>query len=137
MIPKASLLKKWVRFAFGTFKPDVQFCLRIVGKAESKDLNARYRGCSKPTNVLSFCYTHRRGEGPKRLRNCLIGDMVICAPVVCEEAIFYRIPVLKHWAHMVVHGCLHLMGYDHANKLEAKSMEKKEKDILKALFPVD
>jgi probable rRNA maturation factor len=98
----------------------------VVGPAESRALNRRYRGKDKPTNVLSFpC------EAPGEL-----GDVVICAPVVAREAREQGKAVAAHWAHMVVHGVLHLRGFDHIRAAQAKVMEARERAILARLsFP--
>ena len=104
--------------------------IRIVGKKESHALNKRYRGKDKPTNVLSF-----QGETDTPAMPVL-GDLVICAPVVAQEAKEQGKAARAHWAHMVVHGCLHLLGYDHEKDREANRMEAQEKQIMKTLgFP--
>ena len=102
--------------------------LRIVGGAESAALNNRFRRKSYPTNVLSFPF-----EAPPGTRSDILGDLVICAPVVRREARAQRKPVNAHWAHMVVHGILHLRGYDHRKRQDAAVMEKMEIRLLKEL----
>ena len=119
-VPSPATFKRFVHAALGARKGELT--IRIVGPAESRDLNHRYRGKDKPTNVLSFPYE----EQP-------IGDLVICASVVAEEAREQGKPLRAHWAHMVVHGCLHLDGYDHERTADAKVMEEKERKILGAL----
>jgi probable rRNA maturation factor len=100
--------------------------LRIVGPAESRALNRRYRKKDKPTNVLSFPY-----DDPG-----LLGDIVICAAVVNREAREQGKRREAHWAHMVVHGVLHLLGFDHIRPADAKVMERRERAILARLsFP--
>ena len=102
-----------------------ELTIRIVDEAESQALNRDYRGKDKPTNVLSF----GGDEG-------VLGDLVICAPVVAREAIEQNKTLREHWAHMVVHGCLHLQGYDHEIEADAQKMEAREIRILKSLgFP--
>ena len=102
--------------------------MRIVGNAESAALNGRFRRKSHPTNVLSFPF-----EAPPGTRSDILGDLVICAPVVRREAHTQRKPVKAHWAHMVVHGILHLRGYDHRKRQDAAVMEKMEIRLLKEL----
>jgi probable rRNA maturation factor len=104
---------------------DHELVVRIVDEAESAALNDRYRGKPEPTNVLSFpC------ESPPGLALPHLGDLVICAPVVEREAREQGKPSEAHWAHMLVHGLLHLRGYDHQNEAEAETMEALESAIL-------
>jgi probable rRNA maturation factor len=102
--------------------------IRIVGSSASRRLNARYRGKDRPTNVLSFAGT---GVLPDGIR--LLGDLVICAPVVSREAKAQGKSLRAHWAHLTVHGVLHLLGMDHARAAEAGRMEQKELQILDRL----
>jgi len=106
-------------------KEDVSVVIRIVDEDESRQLNLEYRGKDKPTNVLSFPF-----EAPPEVPSHHLGDLVICAPVVTEEAVRQGKPLRHHWAHMVVHGMLHLQGYDHLNEEEAARMESMEIEIL-------
>lgn len=107
-----------------------ELCIRIVEASESADLNTRYRNKSGPTNVLSFPCDAEVGEFNP------LGDLVICATVVAKEAQQQQKSQAAHWAHMVVHGVLHLLGYDHIGDHEAQVMETKERTILAALgFP--
>jgi probable rRNA maturation factor len=101
-------------------------CIRIVGAAESRRLDRDYRGKDQPTNVLSFPSSpaERAGDGA-------LGDLVICAPVVANEAREQGKPLAAHWAHMVTHGTLHLLGYDHAGPRQATVMERLEVEILR------
>lgn len=103
-----------------------ELTIRIVGPAESRRLNRTYRGKDKPTNVLSF----HGATGD-------VGDLVICAPVVAREAREQGKTAAQHWAHMVIHGVLHLRGYDHIRGKDAKVMEAKERAILSALSVPD
>lgn len=108
--------------------------IRIVDEKESAELNQHYRHKPGPTNVLSFPFEWP--EGLDRLEHedtTLLGDLIICAPVVEREAIAQNKPLLHHWAHMTVHGLLHLRGYDHIEEHEAEEMEIKEIAILKKL----
>lgn len=115
-IPAAASLRAWARLALGNARGEMT--VRIVGNAESRALNKRYRGKDKPTNVLSFPY-----EG-------LLGDLVICAPVVAREAREQKKLPRAHWAHMVVHGVLHLLGFDHIKDADAVRMEARERALL-------
>ena len=107
---------------------DVSVCLRIVGKDEARDLNNRYRNINKPTNVLSFS-----SDVSKELEINFLGDVVICAPLVCQEALIQEKNLDSHWAHLLVHGILHLQGYNHDNVKRAKEMEALEISTLKHL----
>ena len=102
--------------------------VRIVGATEAASLNSRFRHKHYPTNVLSFPF-----EAPPGVRSELLGDLVICAPVVRREARAQGKPLRAHWAHMIVHGILHLRGYDHGNRQDAAAMENREIRILKDL----
>jgi probable rRNA maturation factor len=128
-LPAKSSLQRWASAALhGLGRRRVALGVRIVGVAESVDLNRRFRRKHGPTNVLSFPF-----EAPSGTRSEVLGDLVICAPVVRREARAQRKPARAHWAHMVVHGILHLRGYDHMNRRDATVMEKKEIRILKEL----
>jgi probable rRNA maturation factor len=106
----------------------VALCLRVVGSAESRRLDRAYRGKDKPTNVLSF-----PSSPEERVATGILGDLVICAPVVAREAREQRKTLGAHWAHMVVHGTLHLLDYDHGNARDARTMEALEVEILRGL----
>ena len=110
----------------GEERTAVDACIRIVGEAESKRLNATYRGVDKPTNVLSF----PSGATDPHTGGKALGDIIICDPVVRREAQDQGKRLRDHYAHMVVHGMLHLFGYDHVDPLEADSMEDTEREIL-------
>ena len=99
-----------------------------VDEAESHELNLTYRGKDKPTNVLSFPF-----EAPPGIEMPLLGDLIICRQVVEQEAKEQQKPLEAHWAHMVVHGSLHLLGYDHIEDNEAEEMESLETEIMLAL----
>ncbi|EEQ20787.1 metalloprotease [Yersinia intermedia ATCC 29909] len=102
--------------------------VRLVDEAESHELNLTYRGKDKPTNVLSFPF-----EAPPEIELPLLGDLIICRQVVEQEAIEQEKALLAHWAHMVVHGSLHLLGYDHIVDDEAEEMESIETEIMQSL----
>lgn len=122
-LPTATSLRRWAAAALPARHGELT--IRLVDAAESRTLNRDYRGKDKPTNVLSF-----QGEGE------VLGDLVICAPVVAREAVEQGKAARAHWAHMVVHGCLHLRGYDHEQEPDAHRMEARETRILKSLgFP--
>lgn len=109
----------------------VEMTLRIVDNEEGKELNETYRHKTGPTNVLAFPY-----DIPEEVGSDLIGDIVICAPVVKREAEEQQKPLLSHWAHLTVHGTLHLLGYDHVDTQDALVMEALEIQILSTLgFP--
>jgi len=123
-VPSPGQLRKWASAARGRARGEVT--VRVVGPAESRALNRRYRKKDKPTNVLSFPY-----DDPG-----VLGDIVICAAVVRREAREQGKSAAAHWAHMVVHGVLHLLGFDHIRPADAKVMEGRERAILARLsFP--
>jgi probable rRNA maturation factor len=105
--------------------------VRIVDEGESAELNSRYRGKKGPTNVLSFSSQAPEAAGARELLP--FGDLVICAEVVAREAREQRKALAAHWAHMVVHGALHLQGYDHENERDAGIMEAREAALLAEL----
>jgi probable rRNA maturation factor len=138
--PAAARIAEWARAAAGRDGRGAEMYVRVVTSAESRRLNDAWRGKDKPTNVLSFpaeapgaVAPRGLGEGPSRL----LGDLAICAAVVAREAREQGKTLRAHWAHMVVHGTLHLLGYDHElGRTEAARMERREKRILDALgFP--
>lgn len=105
-----------------------EITVRIVSCEESQQLNGQYRENNKPTNVLSFAF-----EAPAEIDINLLGDLVICADIVEQEATEQNKPILHHWLHMLVHGTLHLLGLDHIKDEEAKRMEGLEIAILAKL----
>lgn len=139
-LPSSEQIAQWVALAlqhesetFGKAKElifPIEMTVRIVGLEESQELNSTYRDKDKPTNVLSFPF-----ENPPGLNEPLpiLGDLVVCAEVVAQEADEQNKTNLSHWAHMIVHGSLHLLGYDHINETEALQMESLEIEILKQL----
>jgi probable rRNA maturation factor len=116
-VPSDSLLRRWARAAL---RKPATVTLRIVAAAEARKLNRQYRGKDYATNVLTFVYEARPLEG----------DIVICAPVVAREAREQGKPVAAHWAHLLVHGMLHLQGHDHEEPAQAARMEGRERRIL-------
>jgi len=128
LLPQESQFQLWVDSALGQYNKDFELTVRLVEVEESQQLNLQYRNKDKPTNVLSFPF-----EVPKDIELNLLGDLVICVNVVEQEAKEQNKPVTAHWAHMVIHGCLHLIGYDHISDDEALEMESLEIDILAKL----
>ncbi|MEH6911019.1 MAG: rRNA maturation RNase YbeY [Oceanicoccus sp.] len=126
--PPPANFEQWVKAAIAAHRDDVELTVRIVDEEESRHLNDSYRGINKPTNVLSF-----PAELPDHIDIPLLGDLVICAPVVAKEAIAQNKPARSHWAHMVIHGTLHLLGYDHIDDSDAEKMEALEIEILASL----
>jgi probable rRNA maturation factor len=130
--PSAKDIAAWASAALGRKASGRELAVRVVGAAESRKLNAHYRGKDKPTNVLSFpaampAVTASSDE-PQPL-----GDLVICSKVVSHEAREQRKKLRAHWAHLVVHGSLHLIGYDHERPADARRMERREVAVLKRL----
>jgi probable rRNA maturation factor len=124
-LPSQSQFESWANAALQTLKPDAELTIRISESQESQQLNHQYRGKNKPTNVLSFPF-----EVPPGIELPLIGDLIICPEVVLQEALEQEKSFHDHFAHMVIHGCLHLMGYDHITSEEADEMETFEKTLL-------
>lgn len=127
-LPDAKVLETWALAALSSSDKHFELTIRIVDKAEIQELNASYRGKDKPTNVLSFPF-----EAPEHIELDLLGDLVICADVVHDEANEQGKDETAHWAHMVIHGVLHLIGYDHIDDIEAEEMEGLEIKILHEL----
>jgi probable rRNA maturation factor len=126
-LPHRSRFELWSGAAY-LGKDSSGVCIVLVDEDESQALNMQYRGQGKPTNVLSFPM-----QLPEHVGERVLGDLVICAPVVEREAQEQGKPTLAHWAHMVVHGMLHLQGYDHEVESEAAAMEALEIRILRDL----
>jgi len=127
-VPKDEKFQQWVEAALQTVVEDCELSIRMVENEESAELNSSYRGKTGPTNVLSFPF-----NSPIPMEPRLLGDLVICVPVVEKEAQEQDKILEHHWAHLVVHGCLHLLGYDHIEDDEAELMEELEKTILQTL----
>jgi probable rRNA maturation factor len=127
-VPAQSLLKLWVRAALEGQRRQAEISLRIVDEAEMTELNGQYRGKAYPTNVLSF-----PADLPPEVKLPYLGDIVICAAVVEREALAQGKTPRDHWAHLLVHGTLHLLGLDHIDDAEAEAMESREIEILKTL----
>jgi probable rRNA maturation factor len=130
-LPTEIDFQRWVEAALQACEPEreeAQLTIRLVEEEEITDLNRTYRHKDKPTNVLSFPYEAMPGVDIP-----LLGDIVICATVVAHEAAEQGKPLTAHWAHMVIHGTLHLLGYDHLEEDEAEQMEGLEITLLGAL----
>ena len=119
--PSRDVMTAWARAAMAG--DGRSLCIRVVDETEARGLNARFRGAREATNVLSFA-----AEMPD-----ILGDIAICAAVVAREARVQNKPVDAHFAHMVVHGVLHLRGMDHDTETQARDMERAEVDVLRAL----
>ena len=126
--PSNQRIRKWVKAALAGRIHQAEINLRVVGTREASRLNRKWRGKSGPTNVLSF----PAGEIPGLVPGFL-GDIVVCAPVIAREAIQQGKSPGAHWAHVIIHGTLHLMGYDHIKPAEARKMERLEKKLLASL----
>lgn len=128
-LPDIKTLEAWVNTVLENFVTDThELTLRFVDEEESQQLNYQYRHKDKPTNVLSFPF-----ECPPDIPIQLLGDLVICVPVVMKEATEQNKTFSAHLTHMIVHGVLHLLGYDHIEDDEAEEMESLEVDILAKL----
>lgn len=127
-VPSRKEIAHWVRAALGRRRGAWTLAARVVGRAEARRLNRRFRRTDQATNVLSFPATVKRADGRR-----LLGDLVICAPVVAHEADAMQKARTAHWAHMIVHGTLHLMGYDHERSADARRMEAREVNVLRRL----
>jgi probable rRNA maturation factor len=127
-IPSDADLTHWGEAALAGRRGAAELVIRIVDVEEMTVLNRDYRDRDGPTNVLSFPF-----EAPPQVKSDLIGDLVICAPVVAREAQEQGKPSAAHWAHMVVHGVLHLLGQDHMDETGAEAMEGLEREILAGL----
>ena len=128
-LPAETDLHRWAEAALAgaNYQKDAELTIRIVNEAESTALNETYRRKQGPTNVLSFPF-----ESPPEVESSLLGDIVICAPVVLREAVSQGKTLAAHWAHLVAHGVLHLLGYDHDEE-QAEAMESLEIHILRGL----
>lgn len=127
--PDATQIREWIAATLAGRGAEGTITVRIVDEAESAALNRAYRGKDRPTNVLSFpLHTPAGPWGAAEL-----GDLAICAPLVAREAAEQGKPVLAHWAHLVVHGTLHLLGFDHIEPTQAECMESLEIGILQHL----
>lgn len=129
-IPANDTIQLWVDLVLNQHSDSTanELTIRFVDNEESQSLNSSYRGKDKPTNVLSFPF-----ENPPGLSLPLLGDLVVCVPVLEREAKEQYKSLTAHYAHMIVHGCLHLLGYDHINNFDAQQMEALEIALLAEL----
>lgn len=127
-LPTEEQIIQWLNVILPQFMDNAEITIRIVDDQESQQLNNTYRHKDKPTNVLSFPF-----ESPIEIEVPLLGDLIICKQVVESEAKEQHKSLTSHWAHMIVHGCLHLLGYDHILDEEAEEMENIEIDIMQQL----
>jgi probable rRNA maturation factor len=125
-IPNDRAIRKWISAAISTLTKPAELTLRIVNAAEARNLNSAFRGKDYATNVLTFVYSE-----PKA--NMLQGDIVLCAQVLAHEAREQGKPINAHYAHLTVHGVLHLAGFDHEIEKDAKKMELLEAKIVMGL----
>jgi probable rRNA maturation factor len=137
-LPSAVSFRKWVAAALAGRIREADLAIRIVGTREGRALNRHYRGKDHPTNVLSFPADLDEGvKLPKGVTMPLLGDLVLCAPVVAREAREQKKPLAAHYAHLTVHGALHLLGWNHEDDTEADCMERLEREILAELGIAD
>lgn len=123
-VPEPEFLQEIAKQALNDVS-DAEITIRLVDTEESRELNQKWRKIDKPTNVLSFPISNSDDVVP-----VLMGDLVICAPVIKNEAEEQNKPLQAHWAHMIIHGILHLLGYDHIDDDDAKIMESCETGIM-------
>lgn len=142
-LPDAGQIRQWVEAVLQGRLEEAELGVRIVDEVESAELNQTYRDKPGPTNILSFPFempdlpAGLGGDDEDEIPANLLGDLVICAPVVAREAAEQGKPEAAHWAHMLVHGVLHLLGYDHLEPGEAEEMENLERQILTGLDIAD
>ncbi len=125
--PSAGLIRAWAEATLRSTGRSGGICIRVVGREEGEALNARFRNRQRATNVLAFA-----ADVGLVTEAELLGDIAICAPVVCDEAPEADAR-LRHWAHLVIHGVLHLVGFDHQTEAEARRMESREASLLAEL----
>ncbi|MDO9162250.1 MAG: rRNA maturation RNase YbeY [Methylococcaceae bacterium] len=126
--PTKEQFQSWVDAALADYRKDAELVIRIVDEQQSAELNQQYRHKQGPTNILSFPI-----ELPDGVELDLLGDLVVCAPVLEREALQQHKALIDHWAHIIVHGVLHLLGYDHIDDSDAEQMEALEIAILNTL----
>lgn len=131
-LPSNQRIRTWVRAALAGRVPQTELTIRVVGTREAARLNRTWREEKGPTNVLSFPSDDRHD-----LAAGFLGDIVLCAPVIVREAMQQGKSLDAHWAHMIMHGTLHLLGYDHVKPAEARKMESLEKKLLATLSIAD
>jgi len=122
-VPSLNRLKSWVNVVLDGRCLEAHICIRMIDEQESAMLNQTYRQKKGPTNILSFLYQPYP----------LYGDLAICVPIVRREANHFKHPLMDYWAHLVIHGTLHLLGFNHENDEQANQMETLEKQLLNQL----
>lgn len=130
--PSPGRFSQWANLAASDGVVNAQLTVRIVDTEEICEINSRYRGRNKSTNILSFCYNDEPLLSRIGMAN-ILGDLVICSDVVQREAMQKQCPVENHWAHLTIHGVLHLLGYDHETRRQAAEMESLEVRLLETL----
>lgn len=133
VIPAKPSFRQWARAALPADGPAREVTIRVVDETEGRELNQRYRGRDKATNVLSFAAEWPAGIPADEPESAPLGDLVLCAPVIRREAAEQGKAENDHWAHLVVHGVLHLLGMDHQDEAHAAVMEGREIAILSTL----
>lgn len=128
LIPKEKQFKHWFDVVLTNDNQDSEIVIRIVDEDEMIQFNEQYRDKKGPTNILSFPF-----EVPEGVESELLGDLLVCAPVVEEEAEQQNKKLEQHWAHLIIHGILHLLGYNHIDNVEAEEMEALEINILSTI----
>ena len=135
--PRRADITTWASEALGRRAPNAELSVRLVGRAEGRKLNAQYRGKDYATNVLSFPASPWAAAPSRSAASAgdatHLGDLVICPPVLRTEALEQHKTLRAHWAHLVVHGSLHLIGYDHERDADARRMERREIAVLRRL----
>ena len=133
-LPAAMSFRKWVAAALAGRIREADLAIRVVGTKEGRALNRHYRGKDYATNVLSFpADVADDVKMPKGVKMPLLGDLVLCAPVIAKEAREQKKPLAAHYAHLTVHGALHLLGWNHEDDTDAECMERLEREILDGL----
>jgi len=128
-VPKTELIRAWAATAYGKVaNTDAEVTVRVVDEEDGRQLNMQYRNQPAATNVLSFPF-----EDPPGMKTKILGDIVLCAPVISREALDQGKPLAAHWAHMIVHGVLHLCGYRHDVENDADLMEQLEAQIIEQI----
>lgn len=127
-VPELEQFECWAAAALAGVRDAAEIAIRVVDEEEGRALNATYRGHDYATNILAF-----PAELPEGVDALLLGDLAICAPVVIREAVEQDKAIAAHWAHLVVHGVLHLLGYDHEEEAAAAVMESQERAVLAKL----
>ncbi|MCF6203383.1 MAG: rRNA maturation RNase YbeY [Methylococcaceae bacterium] len=127
-LPSQEKFQYWIDAVLSDNAKDSEIVIRVIDEADMIQFNKQYRGKKGGTNILSFPF-----DVPDAIESDLLGDLLICAPIVEKEALAQHKKIEHHWAHMVVHGVLHLLGYDHVENEEAEEMEGLEVNILKKI----